>query len=324
LNNGIATQPGKATGKLQGRSNQMTQPSSNRFTHLDAIKEFLLRYAASGLFPARVFNRNLPKLTDLTPAEPPIALEIVSHCWNYSHFLLYQLSSLINYPPKQLTVTFTVYYSEEDRDTVRLLDFFRAFTAKNVQWNFCPLPKSRLFRRAIGRNLAAKASKADWVWFTDCDILFHQGCLDGLARQLQGRQEILVYPQQVKQTTCLAKDDPLIDKTRTLPQVKDVDTAQFTASTVKRATGPLQIVHGDVARACGYCDDLAVYQKPQAHWAKAYEDRAFRWLLGTQGVPIEVPNVLWIRHVEKGRYQAGSRFTQVRKAVRRIKSRLTG
>jgi hypothetical protein len=77
-----------------------------------------------------------------------------------------------------------------------------------------------------------------------------------------------------------------------------------------------------VARACGYCDSLAVYQKTMPRWSKCYEDRAFRWLLGSQGVPIDVPNVLFIRHAEKGRYQQNSQLSVLRKTIRRVKSAL--
>ncbi len=300
----------------------MSQLSARPFGRIDALKEFLLRFAASGIISGRRFNPALPDKTQLSKAQAPITLEIVSHCWKYAEFQLYQLSSLVNYPPVHCQVIHTVFYSEEDADTVRLLNFFRQKTVTNVRWNFIALHKEQLFRRAIGRNFAAKNSMADWVWFTDCDVVFHQGALDALAQQLENRQELLVYPEKMLVTSLLAKDDPLIAKARSEPAVMDIDVSQFTVREFSRATGPIQIAHGDVARACGYCDSLKVYQKTMPRWSKCYEDRAFRWLLGTQGTPITVPNVLFIRHAEKGRYQQDSQLSVVRKTIRRLKSAL--
>lgn len=300
----------------------MIPHSAKPFRRLDAVKEFFLRFAASGFLPGRWFNPALPERATLSKASLPLRLEIVSHCWKYAEFQLYQLSSLVNYPPTRCEVTHTVFYSEEDADTVRLLNFFRQKTVPNVRWNFVAMPKEQLFRRAIGRNLAAKRNTADWIWFTDCDVVFHQGALDTLAEQLTGKQETLVYPQKMLITSLLAKDDPLIVKARTEPAVMDIDIdmGQFSVREFTRATGPIQIVHGDVARACGYCESLAVYQKTMQRWSKCYEDRAFRWLLGSQGVAIQVPNVLFIRHAEKGRYQKDSHLSVIRKTIRRIKS----
>jgi hypothetical protein len=63
-----------------------------------------------------------------------------------------------------------------------------------------------------------------------------------------------------------------------------------------------------------------VYQRPAARWAKAHEDRAFRWLLRTQGEALDVPGVYRIRHLSKGRYQ-GSRISNLlRTTVRRLQS----
>ncbi|WP_240473403.1 glycosyltransferase family 2 protein [Ferrimonas senticii] len=266
----------------------------------------------------------MPDSSCLKPAQAGLTLELVSHCWKYSEFQLYQLSSLVNFPPQQLKVVMTVFYSEEDADTMRVLDFFRSQQVPNVQWNFIPLPKEQLFRRAIGRNLAAKATKADWIWFTDCDVVFHEGALDALAQQLVGRQDYLVYPQQMLATDLLPKDDPLIVAAKQQPRLMQLDLDRFSVRKLTRATGPAQITHGDVARACGYCENLKVYQQPVANWAKCHEDRAFRWLLGTQGVAIDVPNVLFIRHAEKGRYAQDSKVSNFRKWVRRVKSNLIG
>jgi len=155
-----------------------------------------LRVAATGVIPARWYLPSLPSLDQRAAATGDLKIEIVSHCWNYSHLLARQLSSLVLFPPTRADVTMTVFYSEEDEATVRLLKTFGTREAPGVTWNWNALPKEQLFRRSIGRNKAALQTDADWVWFTDCDLMFRDDCLDVLVEQLQGRRDVLVYPRQ--------------------------------------------------------------------------------------------------------------------------------
>lgn len=300
----------------------MTKPHYPPAGALDGVKEFLLRFAASGYFPATAFIKNRPVKSELAVVNENIKLEIVSHCWNYARFFVYQLSSLVKYPPKDMQVKLTIFYSNEDTETAKLLQHFSSIEVPNVEWNFIELATPLLLRRAIGRNQASKATTADWIWFADCDMVFHEGCLDTLSTLLKGRQEILLFPDTLLVTPLLTEEDPMISAGKDKTELLEVDTSKFKPRKFDRATGAIQIIHGDVARACGYCDDLAVYQKPKYHWTKTYEDRAIRWLLGTQGVPIALPNLLLIRHAEKGRYKEDSKISVIRKAIRRVKSAL--
>lgn len=279
-----------------------------------------LRLAASGWVPASWFQKPLPPESERAARTGKLDIEIVSHCWQYAHFLVYQLSSLALYPPTRATVTMTVYYNGEDEKTRALLDFFSRQQVPGVTWNWRELPKQSLFRRAIGRNEAALNSRADWVWFTDCDLLFRQGCLDGLADALQGRRDALVFPASERITTLLADDDPMFDFDPKDLRLVDIDDSRFVEQQRTRATGPLQIAHGDIARAGGYCDCLGYYQKPAEKWCKAHEDRAFRWLLGTRGVPLDIPGVYRIRHISKGRYTGSEFSTRIRSGVRKATS----
>lgn len=290
----------------------------------DPLVGLFLRFAAGGWVPARLFAPQLPPVEDRAAKTGHLKLEIVSHCWNYAHFLVYQLSSLVNFPPTKASVTMTVYYSTEDKRTSALLEHFGRMAVPNVQWNWRALPRQALFRRAIGRNDAALATQADWIWFTDCDLMFRENCLDALAEALQGRRDALVFPKTERVTSLLADENPLLAVDLEQPQVVDVDATEFTESSRGRATGPLQITHGDVARAMGYCASLTYYQQPSATWCKAYEDRAFRWLLRSQGVPLDIPGVYRIRHVSKGRYTGGAINTGVRSRIRRLRLMFAG
>lgn len=250
-----------------------------------------------------------------------VTVEVVSHCWNYAHLLAYQLSSVVQHPPVDLKLTMTVCYCAEDQPTVELLEFFGKQGVPNVTWNWLPLEREELMRRAIGRNRAAKASQADWVWFTDCDLLFHEGCLTRLPAALQGRTEPLVYPQEERCTSMLASDDAMLTAATDGPRLVEIVPDRFDIQRPKKATGPLQIVRGDLARKFGYCDAIRCYQTPTDRWRKTYEDRAFRWLLGSSGTPIDVPGVYRIKHIEKGRYHGPKIVSRVRSEIRQAKDR---
>lgn len=280
-------------------------------------QEVFFRLAASGLFPATRFRAPMPKEHDRKPSPTFPTLEIVSHCWQYSRMLVYQLSSLVHYPPTKLSLRVTVYYAESDADTVALLKFIGEHHVPNVVWNWQPLPESKLFRRSIGRNHAALATQADWIWMTDCDIVFHQGCLDSLAEVLCGKTDALVFPRDVLVTDLLPDSAPMLSGQQVLA-LKKIDMDLFYVSRRDRAKGPFQIIHGDVARAIGYCDQIGLYQTPAAHWCKCYEDRALRWLVGTQGTPVDIVNACQIRHIEKGRYRQKSLWSRLRSKIRRL------
>lgn len=287
--------------------------------YLYPVLEFLLRFAASGIVPGRWFIPHPPDTNTLPAKNGKLTIEVVSHCWQYANFLRHQLDSIVTYPPKNCSIIFTVFYSKEDTKTVSLLKNYENFEHENVMLNFQSLPTASLLRRAIGRNLAAKKTSANWIWFTDCDLLFQSGCFDSLATALQNRNDILVFPAKLKATSLLTKDDQLLHNLCTAEQRIAAD--QFVYRKYKKATGPIQIVHGDVARKCGYCDSLQVYQQPQTRWVKTYEDRAFRWLMGTHGTPVDIQNLYLIRHQEKGRYKTNSQYSAFRKYIRILKAK---
>lgn len=290
------------------------------------LKICFFRFAASGCLSPAMFRESLPAASEICARSAPLSLEIVSHCWQYSHLLVYQLSSLVLFNPKNLKVTMTVFYCPEDQDTVAMLDYFAALSIDNIRWNWQALPKGELFRRSIGRNRAAKATTCDWVWFTDCDLMFGDGCLDRLSEVLQGRRDMLVFPAVENTTGLLDEDHPLLSAGKSAHRIIDIDETLFKPQTRKKAKGPLQITHGDVCRAVGYCDSIAVFQQPVAneHFAKCHEDRVFRWLLGSNGVPLELPGVYRIRHQAKGRYAKASFLSTWRKNIRVFQSRIRG
>ena len=290
---------------------------------VDAAAGLFYRFAASGSLPASWFRDQDPAGVPRARRTGKLSLEIVSHCWRYGHFLTYQLSSLVNHRTDKLDVTMTVYHAPGDEPVLRVLRFFEDIDVPGVTWCWRPLPEGRLFRRSIGRNLAAKATRADWVWFTDVDVVFHQGCLDTLADLLQGRDDALVHPRSPLGTALLPEDHELLTRGRAAPAVRDIPLEAFRpyGGNHDRAKGPYQITHGDVARAVGYCESIGLYQRPAPRWRKAYEDRAFRWLLGTGGTALDIPGCCQIRHAVKGRYREGSAASRLRSFIPKSRDR---
>ncbi|HUP46222.1 MAG TPA: glycosyltransferase family A protein [Thermoanaerobaculia bacterium] len=286
------------------------------------VRETFFRVAASGYVPPTLFLPSVPDARSLPGRSGELSVEIVSHCWKYHHLLAYQLSSLVLYPPSRGSVRMTVFYAPEDEATAALLAWFGKKEIPRVEWNWQALDKPYLMRRAIGRNLAARATRADWVWFTDCDVIFHEGCLDGLFEQIDGCREPLVFPRYERVTTLLDNGDPLLTAAAAAPALVRIDPEEFPIRVSPQAKGGYQITHGDVARAVGYCGPLSIYQEPSDRWRKAHEDRAFRWLLRTDGVALDIPSVYRICHSEKGRYGSNRTISWIRGAVHRAGSRL--
>jgi len=279
------------------------------------LQRRLMHFAVSGLLPVRWMY---PKVPSRFPGKTGrLKLEIVSHCWRYSHLQAYQLSSLIQHPPRALDVVMTVYYSEEDTNTVRMLNYFEQHKVPGVSWNWRALPKEQLFRRGIGRNHAALNTNADWIWHTDCDVMFNEDALDTLAEALQGCEAPLVFPHAEKVTELLEDDDPMLQAAQE-PRIVDMPEGAVSRRELKKATGPVQIQHGDAARQFGYCNATSIYLVPAQSWAKCHEDRVFRWMMGTQGMPLTIPNVCRIRHISKGRYTGTETSNKLRTWVRKI------
>lgn len=294
---------------------------SRYYSRWDALKGWGLKYLIGSGVPARYLYGNLalPPLTK-TDEERPFSLEIVSHCWQYAHLLRYQLSSIVLHVPDDIDVTVSIYYCESDLATAATLDYFKAFKLSNVRWNWQSFPKESLFRRSIGRNHAALNTRADWIWFTDCDVIFHQDCLRSLAKHCRGRQSPLVYPLVEHRSRPLPAEHADLRFDVDHPALIDIEPENFVATEITRATGPLQIVHAEVARKLGYCRQSAIYQKPAQQWCKALEDRLFRSLLGTQGDGVPIQGVYRLQHQEKGRYRQDSVWSWVRAVGQGIKT----
>ena len=228
-------------------------------------------------------------------------LEIVSHCWHYSRPLIFQLSSLHLFPPAELSVIMTVLYCEDDSNTVEVLRYFsRLSPPSRVTLRPWALPSDRITRRMIGRNLAALATEADWVWFTDCDYTFRAGCLDSIGRWSPAADGRLFFPGSAHLSKSHAEGDSELSRVTQEASLVDVDPTKYVPKRFHRAIGGIQIVTGQVARRIGYCRHSRLLDVPSPSWAHNHDDIWFRRSLGTGGVSMDVPGLYRIRHSRRG------------------------
>lgn len=197
----------------------------------------------------------------------------------------------------------TVFHTDEDEKTRSVLNYFQSFQPDNVRWNWWSIEKPQLMRRAIGRNLAALKTAADWVWFADCDMAFGEGALDSVSQSILQSDSSLIYPRHILLHRSHALGDQAIARATQL-KVIDLAPEEFTLHRYRRAIGGVQIVRGEVARQYGYCTGRR-WQKTADTWQRCRGDVAFRRNLSrhikTHWEPIEIPNLYRLRHSQCGR-----------------------
>lgn len=229
-------------------------------------------------------------------------LHVVTHCYSvqipdFAHLLTAQLSSLYLCPPARHEVLVTVVTSEDDavvRACVRdFRDRYRD-ADKPVQIEELVLPHLELFRRAIGRNIVAKRSKADVVWWADCDYAVNSGFVDYM---LECRwPSHLVFPSQVMVHNSHEAGDAEIARIKP-GQLHHLDRAPFKPQRIRVCIGGLQFAQGDLARK-GYLDNTR-WTKPLDKFGSGFrdttEDKIYRGAV-LDATPITTPQIFRLRH----------------------------
>lgn len=234
-------------------------------------------------------------------------VEIVTHCFQYPTLLRYQLSSLLlSPPPPDVQIKMTVFFTEEDALTTKVLTWFAQQKGPGVLWNWHPLPVLHLCRRSIGRNLAALSTNADWVWFTDADYWFATDCWKALA-SLPSNGQKLIFPRFVMTQQDHEMGDRAIESDSNGEGIITADHSEFSPRRMRRAIGGIQIVSGDTCRERGYLPNHRRAQKPTQEpvFAKNHADVWFRKEFGVPAHPVDLPGVYRIRHSKVGRLVPG-------------------
>lgn len=227
-------------------------------------------------------------------------VELISHCFRYWKAWSYQASALILFPPK-CRVRLTLCYTEADERSREFIPFFQEQfkTVDSLEFKPMHLEPPRLFRRAIGRNIAAKLTDARLVLFTDADYIFRDCCLDALVEKFPA-DCILARPRTVRK--CPHADGDRLIESATVPGVRDIPAELFQPVRLGAAIGGFQCVTGETARKFGYLDGHRRYQRPAASWQRTREDPVFRRSIkGGRGLGLDLPGVFRLCHSQYGR-----------------------
>jgi hypothetical protein len=233
-------------------------------------------------------------------------LDIVNHSHNYSRCLIYQLSSLVLFPPKTTDLRYYLFHTADDTDTLAVIDHFKPL----MPCEFVTIPQDIgvLRNRAAGRNQIAKSTTADWVWFTDTDYLFRKDCLDKLGSIVDQRwghppKEIdICFPRRVL-VTHQEEGDRLINAVDQVA-VFDVPDKSLWPYKMGVAIGGIQIASGSTCRNGGYVPGMA-HEKSNT-W-NFCSDKRFRYQVQIRH-SIDLPNVCRIRHLTRGYKEIGTKL----------------
>jgi hypothetical protein len=219
-------------------------------------------------------------------------IEIVTHCFGerFATLLNYHLSSIVLNESKPVTAT--VIFATSDKLTTKVLSHFSAIDRPWIMWNFIHMPIQSVYQRPIGRNLAAKSSKADVIWFTDADYVFGDGCLNAVwVPQDDG----IYHPEHEYRTARKSKVqmiDALLKKSDIEVGIVPIDPSKFVNTEIRRAVGGVQIISGDTARKIGYLPNKE-WQKPLEQYNRD-DGSAFWRNLFTKFGTMVIPNVFRI------------------------------
>jgi len=207
------------------------------------------------------------------------------------------------FPPCGIELTMTVLFKGNDLGTCDVLEWFGNQRTPNVRWNWVEMEGNAIFRRSIGRNIAALASIADWVWFCDADYWFTGKCWRAFD-DVNLVESTLVFPKYVLLHKTHQLGDACVSRVDEFSTLVEAQPEEFSAVRMRRAIGGIQIVKGEFCRRMGYLRGSRRFQKvpTQAGFLDTPDDVAFRRSIGTQGQAVDLPEVYRIRHSAKGRH----------------------
>lgn len=217
-------------------------------------------------------------------------IHIISHCWalehvNFAVFLRAQMSSLY---ASSLRSTqdwhISVVHDRNDPTVIQELGLIQNQIAMKDRITPVPVDRPQCWRKCIGWDVAARGVlDSDLVWFTTCEYLFTNGCLDAVASFWeQNDRPTMIWPKSYWAN----KDKKYIDTWSSehtytaFPMLPN--PARFSQFMCSRAIGGVQIVSGDYVKEFGYLRDDAKYQAPP--------DRPFPDSLDTAAFRLQMEN----------------------------------
>jgi hypothetical protein len=237
-----------------------------------------------------------------------MSIELVTHCWAgtyrlYADALCFHLTSVVEHDPP-VDVSVAICFCAEDDLTLKVIRWFCKNTSVNIR--AIPMDKERLGRRCFGRDLAAKGTKADFVWFSDVDQVY----LDGVLKRLEdmewpeeeGKPASIIFPKINRVAKHRTVGDALLQGVASgASRLHRIDTSAFTDKKYHRAIGGVQIVKGDFAREHGYLTGSGKIREDGVLFGDFRDDIAYRKASSKHGpiIGVDLPGMYRIRHTEK-------------------------
>lgn len=237
------------------------------------------------------------------------SIEIIVHCYcpkgyvGYAQMLKWQVSSLLDYVDSEHDmVYYSIIYNSSDKTTNRAVKELSPYLrCARIHLKHYDVSEGELFRRAIGRNKAALNSRADVVWFTDCDYLFGRYCLQAVTEDVEN-DNVLYYPYCHHITTDhKSGDKALLTKANDVIVENPLEQMPWSLEQFPRAIGGVQIVTGNTARKYGYLNGTKWLRpvEPEGGFLNTKEDVVYRKTFD-RSEKINVPNLYRIRHTITG------------------------
>lgn len=229
-------------------------------------------------------------------------IELIVHCYaiklpQYATLLRYQLASMVKWVP-HTNVKVTVCCSPFDTLVTGVLN---EFSVKN-SWLVKSFYQSEgsLFRRSIGRYhiLTELDDRTKVIWYTDCDHVFGEACIDTAYKLVVGRGR-MVYPRKIKISKSHEIGDWQIEEGKG-PHFPEIYPADFVTKRYNRPIGGTYIIDADFVREHGYLPD-SKWQNPRKDgkpFKDFRDDVAFRKYVANHSTieAVNIPNLYRVRH----------------------------
>ena len=213
-----------------------------------------------------------------------------------------QLTSLLYFRPQCELRVFVPF----DLSDTKIVEVINDFIPRIVTLVAVPLEREQMWRRSIARNIAAKNDvDSDLIWFTDCDYLFGEGCLDAALDQWKIiKKPEMMFPRSYKSNHNKSIVDEFITIIKDFREPILPPLHEFEHTDNRRAIGGLQIVSGEYVRNKGYLNREKWQTPPDVPFPEFYDDVVFRDDIINAKRRIEsilfLPNLYRMRHTEIG------------------------
>jgi glycosyltransferase involved in cell wall biosynthesis len=231
----------------------------------------------------------------IIPDDIKLSMEICIHCNFYQKRLTWMLSSLLEQKGSIPHIIINISHTDNDGSptTSNVCDFFRDKGLNIVETN---VTQEEVSNRAIARNRQATNTKADWILFSDSDIVFDPMFFDDLQRKL--RKELRDIKLVMGADRHSLNDQFCIkyfseEDKRIYPCIIENPSEIASKFPVKykhgkdTCAGYFQLINGNVLR--GKCKGK-ITDNPKDHWRNTRGDRCLRVRAGGRyGIPDTKP-----------------------------------